>query len=72
MPSSKQNPRDKQTGQTGKVKNDTNKMGEQNPTQPQRPRGACGRQQPVAGAARQDHRALSRRVARQSPFGLGL
>jgi hypothetical protein len=33
MPSSKQNPRDKQTGHTGKVENDTNKMGEQDPTQ---------------------------------------
>lgn len=33
MPSSRQNPRDKQTGRTGKVENDTNKMGEQDPTQ---------------------------------------
>ena len=33
MPSSKQNPHDKQTGHTGKVENDTNKMGEQDPTQ---------------------------------------
>jgi hypothetical protein len=33
MPSSKQNPRDKQTGHTGKVENDTNKMGSQDPTQ---------------------------------------
>jgi hypothetical protein len=33
MSSSKQNPRDKQPGQTGKVENDSNKMGEQEPTQ---------------------------------------
>ncbi len=33
MPSSRQNPRDKQTGHTGKVENDSNKMGEQDPTQ---------------------------------------
>ena len=30
---SKQNPRDKQEPQTGKVENDTNKLGEQEPTQ---------------------------------------
>ena len=30
---SKQNPRDKQSPQTGKVGNDTNKLGEQAPTQ---------------------------------------
>lgn len=30
---SKQNPRDQQTPQTGKVENDTNKLGEQEPTQ---------------------------------------
>lgn len=29
----KQNPRDKQVPNTGKVENDTNKMGEQEPTQ---------------------------------------
>ena len=33
MSSSKQNPRDKQTGHTGKVENDTNKMGEKDATQ---------------------------------------
>lgn len=33
MSSSKQNPRDKQPGQTGKVENDTNKMGEKDATQ---------------------------------------
>ena len=33
MPSSKQNPRDKQPPHTGKVENDTNKMGEQDATQ---------------------------------------
>lgn len=33
MSSSKQNPRDKQPGQTGKGENDSNKMGEQDPTQ---------------------------------------
>jgi hypothetical protein len=33
MTSSKQNPRDKQPGQTGKVENDSNKMGEQEATQ---------------------------------------
>ncbi len=30
---SKQNPRDKQEPHTGKVENDTNKLGEQEPTQ---------------------------------------
>jgi hypothetical protein len=30
---SKQNPRDKQAPHTGKVENDTNKLGEQEPTQ---------------------------------------
>jgi hypothetical protein len=30
---SKQNPRDKQESHSGKVENDTNKMGEQEPTQ---------------------------------------
>ena len=29
----KQNPRDQQTPQTGKVENDSNKLGEQEPTQ---------------------------------------
>jgi len=33
MTSSKQNPRDKQTGQAGKVENDNNKMGDQEATQ---------------------------------------
>jgi hypothetical protein len=33
MSSSKQNPRDKQPGETGKVANDANKLGEQEPTQ---------------------------------------
>ena len=32
MSSSKQNPRDKQTGHSGKVANDANKMGEQDAT----------------------------------------
>lgn len=31
--SNKQNPRDEQTPNTGKVENDTNKLGEQAPTQ---------------------------------------
>lgn len=33
MSSNKQNPRDKQPGQTGKVANDANKLGEQEATQ---------------------------------------
>jgi hypothetical protein len=33
MSSSKQNPRDKQPGHTGKVDNDSNKMGEKDATQ---------------------------------------
>jgi hypothetical protein len=33
MSSSKQNPRDKQPGHTGKVENDSNKMGEKDATQ---------------------------------------
>lgn len=53
-----QNPRDAQEPHTGKVANDTNKMGDQDatqwnqgqrtPRQPQRSRGPCGWQQPVS------------------------
>ena len=41
MSSSKQNPRDKQPGHTGKVENDSNKMGEQPATPHGRARGGA-------------------------------
>jgi hypothetical protein len=46
----KVNPQDKQTGQAGKVENDTNKLGNENPTQKNE-----GRRTPKSRHDREDH-----------------
>ncbi|MEO8024373.1 hypothetical protein [Polaromonas sp.] len=50
MSSSKQNPRDKQPAHTGKVENDSNKMGEQDATQKNQ-----GKRTPQSRSDRESH-----------------